>query len=163
MRLSLHSTWHIYHCPKLEALNATALDSYSDAIIVLSANAEKKHEQIRVVPFNIDITDKKHYHLLKKLQFFKREVRNLRAGGDEVAVAAEDVSVINVVPSFFTGHDGLTDEFNDFVIGFNTKPVTGYENNFLGFFGDNFLAIKLETLPELISGLNPQWYINNNI
>lgn len=156
MRLSLHSIRHIIHCAKLESLDEATLDEYIDAIVVLSANAEKKHEQIRVVPFNIDNADKKTLPFAEKLQFFKREVRNLRGGGDEVAVAAEDTSVINVVPSFFTGNDGLTDEYNDFVVGFNTKPITGYENDFLGFFGDNFIAIDPETLPELISGLNPQ-------
>ena len=152
MKFNLSDNQVILHYRKFELLNETEINAHSDSIVVISSNADRKHEQIRVVPFNTSNEDKGSLSFADKLQYFKREIRNSR--GSDVTIQKENLAVVvQTLADFFTGKDGLDDEYDDFITGFNGKTYTGYENNLNGFFGDNFVDLSEDTYTDLNEGL----------
>lgn len=152
MKLNLNGNQFIFHYGKFELLNESQINSQNDSIVVISSNAEHKHEQIRVVPFNSANEDKASLSFVEKLKYFKRDIRNPR--GNSVDHKSENLAVVvKNLENFFTGADGLEDEYADFLSGFNGKTYTGYENNISSFFGDNFVDLSEEVINDLADGL----------
>jgi hypothetical protein len=152
MKLDLNDTQNILHYSKFELVNETEINAYPDSIVVISSNTEHKHEQIRVLPFNEFNTDKEVLSFSAKLQYFKKEIRNNR--GNVVNVTPENLAVVTQnLYSFFTGTDGLEDEYADFLLGFDTRPFAAQENNLQAFFGKYYIDLSAEVISDLNEGL----------
>ena len=81
--------------------------------------------------------------------------RNLFDGSSQsnFRVMPKNEIVNDHVHDFFDNTDGYTQEFDEFMFGWNTKPVTGYEDNFIGFFGDHFMPVTEKSIEDLKTGL----------
>lgn len=142
---------NIFHYGKLDLVDDTTLNAYSDALVILQSNTERKHEQIRVLPFNTANTDKELLPFTEKRNFFNRVTFGK---GDTKEITPENFTVLAThVSDFFTPKNGLADEIVEFNDGFNNGMVTGFENNYTGFFGAHFVDLDKETMVDLRTGL----------
>jgi len=158
---------NVIHYDKLFQANEAVIASAQQPLVIIAdfetddesatgaAIIHNKHVQIRVLPFKYEHVEKEVLPFKEKVKFFKKEVRNVLNTPAEVVVVPEDVDVIaEVVVDFFDDVDGFTDEFAEFMDGFNNKPLTGYENNIIGFFSDNYVGLTQHELDEFILGIN---------
>ncbi len=153
MEVNLLSNQRIFHYNKLELVDENAVNGQPDSIVIIAENADKKHEQIRVLPFNTFNQDKYSVSFTDKVQYFKKELRNLKGGSTVNVIPHNTAIVTDHISDFFTHEDGLDDEFASFVDGFTNKPPSGFGGNIDGFFGDIFVDISEEALVELEEGL----------
>lgn len=142
---------NIFHYGKLDLVDDAILNTYSDALVILQSNTERKHEQIRILPFNAANTDKESLPFVEKRNFFNRVTFGK---GDTKEITPENFTVLAThVTDFFTPRNGLADEIADFNDGFNNGMVTGFENNYVGFFSSHFVDLDKATLSDLRTGL----------
>lgn len=156
MEINLLAEQKIFHYNKMATIDEATINNEPDSIVIIAENAQHKHEQIRVLPFNAANVDKNALSFADKVQYFKKEVRPLRGdeGANPVVVVPENLAIVTTtITSFFTPEDGLDDEFALFVDGFTNKPESGYGANIDGFFTDIFVDISEGTIAELESGL----------
>lgn len=157
MEINLLAPQQIFHYGKLAGVDEAAVAAHPDSIVIIG-DLDKKHTQIRVLPFNTFNQEKNALSFVEKMQYFKKEVRDTRGNGSvPVAITPENTAVtVTPLADFFTPLDGLEDEFADFMDGFiNNKPASGYGSNIDGLFGDLFIDISETALTELIAGLTP--------
>ena len=154
MEVNLLAPQQIFHYGKLAGVDEAAVTAHPDSIVIIG-DLDKKHTQIRVLPFNTFNQEKNALSFVEKMQYFKKEVRDTRGNGSvPVAITPENTAVTTTpLADFFTPRDGLEDEFADFMDGFVNKPESGYGSDVSGLFGDLFIDISETALTELTSGL----------
>lgn len=123
-------------------------------IIGESKSNNGKHVQTRVLPFTDANADKEALTFVEKMAFYPKVIRNNHPEQPSVKqeVAAAPV-VAALISNYFNQDDGYADEFAEFMDGWNNKPVTGFENNLMGFFTEQYVKISSSEISEFSTGL----------
>jgi len=145
----------VLHYKRLEDINEDAINNSSSPLVVIQYmdDYDNKHFQIRVRPFNKDHTEKEALPFENRLVYYKRELRNVFKTPPSYELLPESDFLASLVTNYFTAEDGFEDEFAEFMLGWNTKPYTGYENNMMGFFEDHYLGLTMYELNEFALGM----------
>jgi hypothetical protein len=147
---------NIIHYKNESLINETQVAAKVDPLLVIAEAAimGKKHAQIRVLPFNGDNAANESLPMVEKIKLYPHELRNLKPEQPTFKqVVAPHASVAQLITGFFNQNDGYADEFAEFMDGWNNKPVTGYENNTMGFFTNIFVSLSSAELSEFNAGL----------
>lgn len=131
-------------------------NAVSPMIVIAEAiDYNKRHVQIRVLPFDGDHADKEALPFMEKVALFPKEIRNAKPEEPTVKqVVAKDPSVATLITNFFDQTDGYADELAEFMDGWNNMPVTGYEANMPSFFSNLFVPLASADLSEFNVGLS---------
>lgn len=145
----------VLHYAKLIDVDENAILNANSPLVVIQflTDDNNKHMQVRVLPFNSSNTDKEVLTFAERLPYYKKEIRNMRRDVPSYEEIPQSEIIATIVTNYFTPEDGFSDEFADFMDGWNTKPVTGYESNLMGFFTDNYLGLSINELNEFALGM----------
>lgn len=138
----------ILHYGKEVLANDTEIANANNPLVVISdaVGYDHKHLQVRILPFDEAYVANETLAFTAKVQYMPKTLRKLNVfEGDSASIfqtIPKDEIVADLITDFFTAEDGFDDEFAEFLNGWNTKPVTGYENNLTGFFTNHYLGLS---------------------
>jgi len=142
----------------MSRIDEGTIASMIEPLVIIKANEENQHVQIKVTPFNHTNTDKEILSFADKIQYYRTKVRQSILGESDVTdsdVAANTTVTMLHIIDYYDLIDGISDEFNEFVDGLNNGGDTGgFDNDITGFFGKYFLDLNTDSLAELTAAIN---------
>lgn len=144
----------LHYAKMIDVDEQAILDSNSPLVVIhFMTDNENKHLQVRVLPFNSNNVEKEELPFSERMQYYKKEIRNFVKSTTTYESIPESDILATIIEDYFTEEDGFDDEFAEFMDGWNTTPITGYEDNMMGFFIDNYLGLSINELNEFALGM----------
>lgn len=122
-------------------------------LVVLQC-ANGSHVQVKVSPFNSFNQEKEELSFAEKMKFYKKKTRSLMSKPRYVTEDAPNYTVLaEIISNYFDLRDGTEQELAEFTSGIGHPITTGYENDYVGFFGNKFVDFDQTSLSEITKGL----------
>ena len=129
-------------------------NSVNEGPLVVFQCQEGKHVQVKVSPFNMFNQEKEDLPFTEKLQFYRKKTSNLASKPTEEHLDSPNYTVLaEIIGNYFDLRDGDAQEMAEFNSGIKHPIVTGYEDDYVGFFGNKFVDFNQSSLTEIIKGL----------